>query len=511
MIQRKVYSVFLIIALVVSISLQADTCSTTCTICSHSAFIPRPFSQNSMLELSLQDYDLLHYYPGIAYECCPWITLQGSIFYFQSTKRVDIAEYFLPGCDECMRVGQNNTSDISSPWFTITRPDDDPFTSKYCIEPQRIAAGGALKWYMDFSFLWQDTQDCWYKNWWVSIFMPIVYVRHSLNPDELLTSGQGTTQGSFATVTQALNNPDWRFGKVPCKSQTKTGIDGINIKLGLNIIDTACGHVGAYSIFFAPTSSGTKSRTLFEPLVGTNHAGLGAGLNIDYRLSVNEVNSFTLLADIRYAYFFKKQEVRSIDLFNGDWSRYILVATDAQRSVPLPGINFFTQHVDITPRGNLDAWIALHYQECDWDFELGYDCWWRQSEKIALRCACPPVAIYDVVGDPKISASQAKICQAVAGDDAPPSDLVFTPVSCKQPQLNDDCCTTLAAHASVLNLESAASPRALTNTVYGAFGYHFLLYCENPMHIGLGGSYEFAHTDSALSQAGLWLKGSISF
>lgn len=498
MTQKKLSYYSLLLLLVAGIINAA--CGPACS-CAHTAFVPRKFSQNSMLELGLQNYDLLNYYPRYEYEQCSWFILQASGFYFQSTNNDEQAQYFLPGCQNCITVQQNNTSDVSSAWLGLLRPVDDPFSSKFCIEPKRTVGGGAIKLYFDLQS-WFGDCSCWYKNWWASIFIPIVHVKHNLNNEELLSSGPGTAPGGFTTVQAALNNPAWRYGKFPCKARTKTGVDDINIKIGLNVIENNCGHAGLYGIIFAPTGKGTKACSVFEPLVGGNHVGLGAGLNTDYRFYANEVCSLDLMADIRYAYFLKHRETRSFDLFNGDWSRYLLVVTPDDVNNPVPGINFLTQSADVTPRGNLDIWIALHYQKCNWDFELGYDFWWRQKEKIDLVCACPDVGIFDIAGCPRTTSSTAKICQAIRGEaDAPISDAVFTPIRC-----------TCAAgdQSSVVNVDSAASPVAISNTIYAAVARHFMV-CNDPAMLGIGGSYEFAARDSALSQYGIWVKGSITF
>ena len=111
----------------------------------------------------------------------------------------------------------------------------------------------------------------------------------------------------------------------------KSGVDDICIKLGYDFIRDENEHAGIYGLVFAPTGKGTKAKYLFEPLVGSRHVGAGLGFNADALIYECDAYSVDLLVDARYAYFFKHKEWRSIDLFNGDWSRYLLSCTNQQQ------------------------------------------------------------------------------------------------------------------------------------------------------------------------------------
>ena len=121
-------------------------------------------------------------------ECPPWISLEVTApYYFKSTNGHKLARYFLPGCQECVTVGQNNTSDISSLWLGIIAPATTPFESTICIDPKRSVIGGAFKLFFDFGAF-----DSCYHNWWASIFVPVQQVRHDLNITETISPTSGT-------------------------------------------------------------------------------------------------------------------------------------------------------------------------------------------------------------------------------------------------------------------------------------------------------------------------------
>ena len=519
-----------IIALILLLSASANTikgmCSTACNICAHTTFIPRTMAQNSVLELALDDYYEYHK-PCCDSECPPWVSLEVTApYYFKSTNSHRLARYFLPKCQECVTVGQNNTSDISSLWLGIAAPIATPFQSTICIEPKRSVIGGAFRLFFDLSGFFCD--DSCYRNWWASIFVPVQQVRHNLHITETLAAGSGTpiVPPSFPDVIAALNNPDWLYGKLSPHRLKKTGVDDINIKVGYDFIRDEDNHAGLYGLLFAPTGRGTRAEYLFEPLVGSKHVGLGLGFNGDCQLSSCDCWSVDLLLDVRYAYFFKAKERRSIDLFNGDWSRYMEVVEPTATTTPLPAINFLSPEVHVTPRSMFEVWAALGFDYCDVHFEVGYDFWYRSKEKISLADQDFGVGIYDIAFDPTVAcpvtAHCARICQSVPTlADAPVSDTTFISIksskelSAQFTKCNTSCSTGLSMASSTLcsylNLNSAASPRAFSSTVYGAISYDCCLCCEYPVMIGVGGQYEFAHRRSALSQYGVWLKSAISF
>jgi hypothetical protein len=517
----KQYIIALILLLSAGVNTIKGMCSNECNICAHTTFVPRTMAQNSVLELALHNYYQYHL-PCCDGECPPWVSLEVTApYYFKSTKSDRLARYFLPKCQECVTVGQNNTSDISSLWLSIAAPIDTPFESTICIEPKRTVIGGAFKLFFDFG-----TYDSCYCGWWASIFVPIQQVRHDLNIVETSTGGTPIVPPSFPDVISALNNPDWLYGKLSPNKLKRTGVDDICVKLGYDFVRNEDMHSGIYGLLFIPTGRGTKAEYLFEPLVGTKHVGLGLGFNGDYELYDCDVTSLDLMIDARYAYFLKHKERRSIDLFNGDWSRYMQVVEPTDTGTPLSAINFLSPEVDVTPRSMFEVWAALSFNHCNFHFEVGYDFWLRSKEKISLPDQDFGVGIYDIAFDPTfacpVTAHCARICQSVPTlADAPVSDTEFISIK-NSNALNDSfescntgCSTGLnnadATRCSYFNLDSAAAPKALSSTIYGAISYDCCLCCEYPVMIGVGGQYEFAHRTSALSQYGVWLKTAITF
>ena len=487
-------------------SCNSNSCCDSNNFHSRTFFRPRSLSQNLALEESLTYYNQ-HMEEQ---DECNWFDF-GVVapIYYRSTKSKRVGEFFAPGCSNCVTVGQNNSSDVSSAWLNLLAPLDTPFESTLCLKGRREVIGGAFQLRVDFGHWFNDSDECgcWWKNWWVSVFLPVVQVRHNLSLCE-----NGTNNGiipGYQNVTQALTNPDLCYGKLYTCQKRKSGVDDVAIKVGLDALECECLDFGAYFMIFAPAGHESKAQYLFEPTLGSGgHTGLGFGVTTDTRFWECDENSWAAMLEARYAYFLKHNEHRVFDLCaNGEWSRYLQAVCESDVVAPFPATNVLSREVSVTPRSMFELWAAVHHSRCSWNIEVGYDFWYRQSEKVRLSCerSCPEscpcgvvcngdVGILDIAGCcPRVSASTATISAAIRGPGQPVSDVVFVPL------IDAD-----------LNLSSGTMPSALSSTLYGAVSYDYCL-CDHTGLIGVGGSYEFGHRDAALSQYGVWLKLALDF
>jgi len=150
----------------------------------------------------------------------------------------------------------------------------------------------------------------------------------------------------------------------------------------------------------------------------------------------------------------------------------------------------------VTPRDTAQLFAAVHCQSGSWNGELGYNLWWRNSEKVCICKELPNgYGIFDfnsICTQDTTTASKAEIQQGFG------NDLIHT----YKPVKSDD--TFISIKASDMNPLSAAHPRALSNKIYGIINYDFNFF-DNFATLGLGGSYEFGKDLAAMSQWGLWL------
>lgn len=460
---------------------------------SSSFLMPRSVTHNATLELALATY---HIYRDPTADCSSW-DFYVTPFYMQSHNSNQIARSFLPNNNCTLNIQENGSGNICSLWLDLIAPPGLFYSSTMTLSPVSKTVGGYF--YGRFYFgNCCDTNSWWIHNAWFSLSCAAMRVTHALNIEETLTGNMA--YGTIPCVTtgiQAFNNPHWCYGKLSPHAHSDSGIDDIQLKLGTNYYSTSNkGRIGCYLVGTIPTGTKPHAQVLFEPLVGTRHGALGGGIMGDYTGPIGEHGQWSLLSDLKYRYLFSGREIRSCDLAgNGDWSRYMLFVNAATTSLSFPAINNCTLPVNVTPRSQIEYWLAMHYAHCAWNVELGYNVWWRATDAITPLCSLPAhVGIYDLAGTVSgnpTSASQANISQSAIGPNQAPSDAVFTP-------------------STRFNCASAAQQSTATNSLYLAFSYNGDVCDEYPWLCGIGGGYEWA-LHHALAQGSIWAKLGILF
>lgn len=443
---------------------------------------PRQVTTDATFELALTDYRA--FFADDEYN----FLFSLKPFYQQTDSPDRMGTYFMVGASEpCAKVRQDGTGKINPIWFEVLASGGN-YSSTLCFAPVRQTYGAILTMFGRVNIFWY------------LINTAAMGATHNMHVSECNITFTGTMLvPGFNNMCDGLNNPAFTAGKIPCGvSTTKGGLDDIQIKLGLDVMRRNHGRFSFYAVGTIPTGIRPNAKTLFEPLVGSIHASLGAGFNADATLHDNDISHCVLLADVKYRYLLEGCERRTFDLCpNGDWARYLRVTTPANTMASQPGINFFTKPVTIVPRGTVDAWFAIHEELFEaWNLEVGYNLWWRQAEHLDLSSSTTfgtTIGIFDIpgqcAGNP-VTASTATIAESFANIT---SDTNFVPLTPGQ-----------------LLFTSAEQLSALSNKIYAAAAWSHDHDDRYTWEIGLGGSYEYA-THNMFNQWALWLIGSIDF
>jgi hypothetical protein len=438
----------------------------------HSIFVPRPLSYQPILENALvlnqkitTDFDWI-------FSCKP--------IYTQSVGD-KFEKYFNIFHKSCLNVQENGSGDIGSLWFEVESASPTMFSSTLSFSTIRRTYGSlfyfAIKLPCDFQ---------------ISINTALVNSTHNMHICEKNINNLGIVTG-FANITQSFANNNKQFGKI-CGSRSKIGLDDIQIKLMKTYRNTDRLYVDAYALLGIPTGAGSKAHYLFEPLVGSRHLQLGLGTDVRINAWSYGCGSLVFLGELKWRYGFGAKECRSFDLKdNGQWSRYLLFVPQADKNAIFPAINDLTLKAQVTPQNSLDIYLAAHTNYNAWNFELGYNFWYRNAEKISLNnCNTFPnnVGIADLPGIAKLnpqSASTATIAQGVQpGPNQIKSDATFVPVALKD-----------------INLCSGAQPRNFSNSVYGSIAYEGAIHCH-PTNYGLNASYEQGNGTNTPNNVSVW-------
>ncbi len=364
----------------------------------------------------------------------------------------------------------------------------------------------------------------------------------------------------------------WKFGRFSFCPRSKSGLADIDCIVGLNMAEGGYGHFGLFGIAVFPTGSRVTGRWIFEPIVG-NGRHWEAGIGLSTHLSLCDYmspNNIGFYIEGYASYMFKAHQIRSFDFKNnGLLSRYMLLkeydtsGNYMQRMIS--AINFATRKCEVKIGLQADVSAKVFAVSNCWEFEAGYNFYFRDREKICIKTDCP-CAIdsrrfgikglqgvcciqYNVNADNLVvGPSQGTVPLNATQNDATMFSDTFPPSApavagdCEAPATGDCICLTwnsptLAAGESInlnglinagytvadnttpatiiscadLDPCSAAQGRMMTHKIFFNIGYSFRNSCYEPF-FAVGGEIEFdGYKHNALPQWGAWLKTGLMF
>lgn len=463
--------------------------------------------------------------------------LQVIIYGGQSTSSQKLAAYFSPtgncklrDCDEDNRSIAGNF-DLYAPFFSVagdaSDTQDSPqfFSSNISFSPKHTEYGIGFAYRQSF---WHSDDEVW--GLFLKAVMPITHVKNEMGlaenniqnndnaPVDLGTDGRKF----YASMTEAFMQPAWKYGKIATDCDkcsdvlSETGVADIQLYFGYEWLQHHPYHMEGYVGMLIPTGTKVTSEYLFEPIVGRGkHFGLMWGSAFGCDLWDHETEDRHLRFEVAFnsLYLFSKEQVRSFDLKNRPWSRYIDVYVSQEQAdtvsgiggiagvlTATPGINVFTRSAEITPGLEFTITPGFVFEWCDFVGEFGYSYYARGCDEVDL-CNFPSntIALRSINGSGQTMPFQT--ISAIVEDPsiAPASSVPVNFYSKSVISIND------------IDLNSASTPSYYTASLYGALGYSHVHGCY-PIMFGLGGSYELtAHTNAGLDRWTLWLKGSIAF
>ncbi len=390
-----------------------------------------------------------------------------------------------------------------------------PFKSTLSFSPRQSTVGAGFDYIQYFGW-----NDCCERKWWGEISFPVVRVRNDMRLTETVITPAGTlVTGAAANMTQAFTgqfpfvntingasvaSPVWQYGKIDGR-RSKTGVADVEIKIGYDYVRNDCSYLYTYVGVLAPTGTKPKAEYVFEPIIGENrHVGVLTGGSGGFQIWSGCEKTLMLDVDMAFRYLIRNTQLRSFDLYNRPWSRYMPVFANPAAAALIElsaGINQFTQKLRVHPGFQFSVNSALVYNsECGLEAEVGYGAWGRQGERV--RLASPwvvgpaiantsPFAVADTI-------NRASLIGASFGGAA--VDILTPPAGTTT--------NSLLIQETDLNLGSAACPAALTQTIYGTVGYNWN-WCW-PIFVGVGGSYEFSRINTAVNRWTVWGKFGVS-
>lgn len=435
-------------------------------------------------------------------------------FMFEEKDQLTVASPTVPNVDS----NQGINRDINPLEFNVVYligPDVAQYQSTLIFNPRQSVVGAGFDYIQYFGF-----GDCCKRKWWGEISFPVLRVHNDMRLTEtnlFITPGAQTTPGAAPSIAAAftgafgfVNNQftPWNYGIIDeSKKLKKTGVADIEIKIGYEYVRNECAYLYSYIGVLAPTGTKPTSKYVFEPILGENHhVGLLLGGSGGYEIWTGCDKSLWFDCDVAWRYLFKNSQFRSFDLYNRPWSRYMPVFIDsnaATNDLLTSGINVFTKKMHVKPGLQFDVnWALVYNSECGFEVEVGYNLWARQAEKV--RLATPWQVGPAIVNVPQATPPASNMINRISNIGAD-----FNGVAINLTAVNPATPNTLyLIQPGDLNLNSAACPGALTQTIYGTFGYE-VNWCW-PSMIAVGASYEWSKINTALTRWTAWGKFSIS-
>jgi hypothetical protein len=235
---------------------------------------------------------------------------------------------------------------------------------------------------------------------------------YGLSRDHMLSSfTEYVCQGASIADAGGITYQGLNRARMSTKTLTKTRPAELTAALGWNFWTGDGYHFGLNIRAAAPTGNKPRGCWLFEPIVGNGHHWeLGAGLTGHWRWWQNEAEDkeFSTYIDANITTLFSSRQERTFDLCGKPLSRYMLalkfthtannLLSDTETG-PLPPLaqfanefvpvaNLTTIPVDVSVPLHIDAALKCTYLHCNWQFDLGYDFWYRACEKICNRFEC---------------------------------------------------------------------------------------------------------------------------
>ncbi len=315
--------------------------------------------------------------------------------------------------------------------------------------------------------------------------------------------------GNITQTTSPCTQTSLNYARID-GNKSKTSLADIDFKLGWNFWETLKHHAGINVGVTFPTSPDAKGVHLFEPLGGGNgqHWGLGAGLDLKVQPWTDEEQNIELQLVVNYRYLFEGKDTRTLGFQSStgtlyDWGQYFLVGQTGVAGVQ-PLANISTGKVNVKAGSQVDLLAGFSYNNGGFTLDLGYELYAREAEKVTRKFDLPATGASDVY---LLSAND--YIPDIAGTT---NTFLATDSPTTQPTIGSTQAHGTGIEVLNANLATsvAESPCQVTNKIYGALGYSWNDW-ETPLMLGLGGEFEFASSQKALQQWGVFGKIGISF
>lgn len=297
---------------------------------------------------------------------------------------------------------------------------------------------------------------------YLAIKLPIIHMESAIYP--FISSNKDIASFFQGEVIVGSNQEPLRFGKIYPGLEDKkqsNGVADIDITVGYRFLQKDEYNAGFSFALVLPTHEQEHSCAyLLEPMVGSNHWGIGGGLDAQALIWGDEDHYLKISHATTYRYFFQAPEKRLLGLSDIPWGHYQTIITSNGNLAP--AANYLVKNVEVAKGSLIEMVLGLAYAYNGFTVDLGYNLYFAERETIKMHHPIP---------------------QYILAKDNSTHDIDAT---------------------------AAETPLQFTNSIYAGMGYTLSDF-ENPLSIGMGLKLEFASQNSALDNAQVWITLGWSF
>jgi hypothetical protein len=345
---------------------------------------------------------------------CAGATVTVTPFYEQSTNSADLAYRFGQASDTTSEIKVYTglpTTDTFHKWlFGVNvqqSPNSDGVTAGYSpmsgvlkFAPRRQVYGAHLGW--------NQSLDSLVKGLSLNVRAPLVQVRNSMRATaassvasdipavdgasgkkitDYFAGNLSTSIGTHSHVSQAA----LQSGIIDAAFHTATGVGDVEARLDWDCCAWKKVSFGIGAGIQIPTGNKPSQKHMFEPIYGAR-GHVGAGMNGAMHIDAYANNNITVGLDmlIDWKYFFKGTESRMMGVY--DSTNKAMVVNSQYRNVMRntysgvqPAANILVADHDVTPGHQIDGMVGLKMEWKNFTFDLGYNVYWHEAEKLALK------------------------------------------------------------------------------------------------------------------------------
>lgn len=308
--------------------------------------------------------------------------------------------------------------------------------------------------------------------------------------------------------------PPLLYGKFAGHTLKKTGLAGIHVDLGYDLLRHNNRNLSLAVHAVIPTGNAPEGKYLLEPVIGANKsAQIGATMQGSYIFwdpLCDNSKRLGFYFDLVGTHLFKAKQTRLFALKNnGPGSQYLLLKTfvfigqDSGSSVvgAERAANILAGETKIGADFMFDGSAMLQLDYRKFFGKIGYNFWLRTKEKksdtVCFRNFTPNT--YGIKGNSPLTQTTSFTCEqafiCASNFDTESQSTIG------QPSATDDATTFIGVND--IDFSAPLHPTAFTNKFFGAVGYDFDDACGRNWFFQIGAEYEFSPNNKAVNQWGI--------